>query len=256
MNLTVSNLTFTYGTKEILRDISFSVEEGCVLGLLGPNGTGKTTLLKATGGIHRPAAGLCALGRQDLLKLSPSKRARVAAYVPQSTHTPFPASVMDTVMTGRMPFIRFRPGKQDKQMVSDLLQRLEIGHLAFENVEHLSGGERQRVLTARALAQQPKLLLLDEPTSSLDPKNQLHTMSLVRNLAREQNLIAVVAIHDLNLAAMFCDRFLMLKDGSLYACGDGEQVFTPEHIRAVYGVESEIHLLGGYRHVVLLGETK
>lgn len=253
MGLSVSGLSFSYGKKTVLKEISFEVPAGCVLGLLGPNGTGKTTLLKAVGGLHRPKGGQCLLNGEDLLAMPNAVRARLAAYVPQSTHAPFPARVIDTVMLGRMPFIRYSPAARDKEIAAAALRRLGLEALAFRELGALSGGERQRVLIARALAQEPKLLLLDEPTSSLDLKNQLQTMGQVRSLAKEKELTAVVSIHDLNLAAMFCDRFLMLKDAHVFAFGSGEEVLTAENIRAVYGVEAEVRQFCGRRQVALIG---
>lgn len=252
MSLKVEKLSFSYGRRRILEEISFETPEGSVLGLLGPNGTGKTTLLKAVGALHHPESGACYLDGRDLKRMSAQERARLAAYVPQSSNGVFAARVMDTVLMGRLPFIRFAPGAEDKEIAAGVIRRLELTDKAFHYLNELSGGERQRVLIARALAQEPRLLLLDEPTSSLDMKNQLHTLGLVQSLAREKRLTVVIAIHDLNLAAMFCDRFVMLKDARLFAWGTEDEVITEENIAAVYGVRTEIHRLGGRRHVVLL----
>ena len=250
MGLSVEGLTFSYGKKTVLREVSFEVPSGCVLGLLGPNGTGKTTLLKAVGALHRPESGRCLLDGEDLLSMATAARAKRAAYVPQSTHAPFPARVIDIVMLGRMPFLRYSPTQRDKEIAAGALSRLGLEELAFRD---LSGGERQRVLIARALAQQPKLLLLDEPTSSLDLKNQLQTMGLVRDLAREEKLTAVISIHDLNLAALFCDRFLMLKEAQVFAFGGAEEVLTSANIKSVYGVEAEVRQFRGRMQVSLTG---
>lgn len=240
MGLSVERLFFDYGRGPVLQDISFHLPSGLVLGLLGPNGIGKTTLLKAVGMLRPPREGRCLLDGVDLARLPPGKRARLAAYLPQNTHAPFPLSVMDAVLLGRTPYARFAPRREDREAAAAVLERLDLTDLAFRDIASLSGGERQRVFLARALAQQPRLLLLDEPTSSLDLKNQLCTMGLVRSLCREEGLTAVVSIHDLNLAAMFCDRFLLLRDARLFAYGGEEEVLTPEKIRAVYGVEVRI----------------
>ena len=253
MGLSVEGLTFSYGKKTVLREVSFEVPSGCVLGLLGPNGTGKTTLLKAVGALHRPKSGRCLLDGEDLLSMSTAARAKRAAYVPQSTHAPFPARVIDIVMLGRMPFLRYSPTQRDKEIAAGALSRLGLEELAFRDIGALSGGERQRVLIARALAQQPKLLLLDEPTSSLDLKNQLQTMGLVRDLAREEKLTAVISIHDLNLAALFCDRFLMLKEAQVFAFGGAEEVLPSANIKSVYGVEAEVRQFRGRMQVSLTG---
>lgn len=251
MSLTVENISFRYGKRLILDDISFSAAAGSVMALLGQNGTGKTTLLKSLCGILEPFAGRsCADGR-DLLAMPVGQRAKCVAYVPQHMGNVFPVRVVDAVMMGRMPFVRFQPGKKDKELVYALIEKMELERYAFTKITELSGGERQRVFIARALAQQPQILLLDEPTSSMDMKNQLHTMEIVGQLAREEQLTVVISIHDLNLAAMFCDQFLMLKDGKIFAFGSAKEVITEENIREVYGVNTEIMPIDGCRHMVL-----
>lgn len=251
MSLAVSGLTFAYGDKTILDQLQFSLPGGQVLGLLGPNGAGKTTLLKAIGGLHR-AEGSCRLEGEDLWRLTPAQRARRVAYVPQSAPAALPAQVLEVVLMGRMPYVRFTPTRADKEAAAAILERLGLAGLAFRYMGQLSGGERQRVLIARAIAQQPRLLLLDEPTSSLDLKNQLQTMELVRALARGEGITAVLSIHDINLAAMYCDRFLLLQGGRCVAFGEPGQVLTEENLRAVYGVRAEMHRLNGVCHAVLL----
>lgn len=250
--LEVENLAFDYGGIPILQDISFRAEPGELLALLGPNGTGKTTLLRAIGMLLPPKGGRCVLDGEDLSGLSPGKRARRVAYLPQDTGSPFPIRVMDAVLLGRTPYARFSPSREDRETAARLLERLDLLPLAMREVGSLSGGERQRVWLARALAQEPRLLLLDEPTSSLDLRNQLGTMGLIRDLCREEGLTAVAAIHDLNLAAEFCRRFLMLRQGSVFAWG-GREVLMPENIRVVYGVEAEVLEHGGRRVILPRG---
>lgn len=253
MALEVEHLSFDYGGPPVLSDISFRLPEGCFLGLLGPNGTGKTTLLTAMGMLRPPKSGRCLLAGEDLARLSPRERAKRVAYLPQDTSSPFPQTVMEAVLLGRSPHARFAPRERDREVAAAVLARLELAELAFREVGSLSGGERQRVFLARALAQQPRLLLLDEPTSSLDLQNQLRVMGLVRDLCRREGLTAVASIHDLNLAAAFCDRFLMLRDAALFAWG-GPEVLTPGNIRAVYGVPVEVAELAGRQIVVPLVE--
>jgi iron complex transport system ATP-binding protein len=237
MSLAVSALQVSYGRRRILESVTFSVQPGQVLGLLGPNGTGKTTLLKAVGGLCRAQGGSCRLDGVDLWRLSPTRRARQVAYVPQSAPVSLPVQVLDAVLMGRMPYAGLSAAQADRELAAAALERLGLEELAFRYMGQLSGGERQRVLIARALVQQPRLLLLDEPTSSLDLKNQLVTLELVRALAREEGRIAVVSLHDISLAARYCDRFLLLKQGRAAAFGDREQALTEETLRAVYGVQ-------------------
>lgn len=249
MPLMVEKLCYSYGKHPVLQDISFQLPTGSFLALLGPNGTGKTTLLKAIGMMAPPKEGRCLWNGEDLATMSSQQRARRMAYLPQSTNAPFPMKVIDTVLLGRSPYTSFAPRQEDRKEVVQVLEDLGLSALAFRDISRLSGGERQQVLLARALVQKPQLLLLDEPTSSLDLKNQLQTMKLVRELCHKEGLTAITAIHDLNLAAMFCDRFLMLRDTTLFAYG-GEEALTSENIRAVYGVDVKIESLES-RHFIM-----
>ncbi len=240
MPLTVENLCYSYGKHNVLQDISFTLPSGTFLALLGPNGTGKTTLLKAIGMLSPPKSGKCIWNGQDLVKMGPVQRAKQVAYLPQSTHVPFPMKALDLVLLGRSPYTSFAPKRADREEAVRALEILGLEDLAFRDVSRLSGGERQQILLARALVQKPQLLLLDEPTSSLDLKNQLRTMRMVQKLCREEGLTAITAIHDLNLATMFCNHFLMLQNSVLFAYG-GEEVLTPENIQAVYSVPVHIY---------------
>ena len=242
--LQVDHLCQSYGRAEVFSDVSFSLPGGAFLALLGPNGTGKTTLLKTLGMLLAPAKGTCALDGEDLAAMTAPQRARLVAYLPQSTHAPFPMQVIEAVLLGRFPYTVFAPREQDREEAARILDRLGLSALAFRDLSRLSGGERQQVFLARALVQNPRLLLLDEPTSNLDLKNQIQTMQAVRTLCMEEGLTAIAAIHDLNLAAMFCDHFLILHQGRLSSFGGGE-VLTPQLIREVYGVEVEKHIFDG-----------
>lgn len=252
MSLQVEHVTFRYGSVPVLNDVNLAAAEGEILGLLGPNGIGKTTLLKCINHVHKPESGKTIVCGQDLDELSGRRRAQMIGYVPQHTNMVFPGSVADTVMMGRMPFIRFGVKPRDKEIVFAILKMMELERFALKNIGQMSGGERQRVYVARALAQEPRVLLLDEPTSSLDMKNQLRTLALVRKLARERQLSVVMTIHDLNLACMFCDRALMLREGKVFAQGKCEEVVTEQNIEAVYGVQTCVATVDGIPHVRLL----
>ena len=227
-------LSFSYGRgmNPVLENISFRLEDGHVGAILGKNGAGKSTLLKCIDRILRPQAGSVLVNGQDVLSLSGPEMARQVAYVAQNARSS-DLSVFDTVLLGRRPYIRWDVSAADRQIVMELLEQLKLESLMLRPLSELSGGEAQKVLLARALAQEPNLLLLDEPTSNLDPRNQHEVMQLVQNIAREKNICVICVLHDLNLAVRYCDRFLLLKDNSVYASG-GQECLAPAHIEAVY----------------------
>ena len=229
----VRNLSFAYDKNApVLRDISFTLRDGECGAVLGNNGAGKSTLLKCIDRILRPQGGQVLIDGKDVFTLSANELARQAAYVAQNARGS-DLSVFDTVLLGRRPYIRWEATEADRALVSALLERLKLSRLALRPLSQLSGGEAQKVLLARALAQEPRLLLLDEPTSNLDPRNQHEAMQLVRELAQEKQICVLSVLHDLNLAIRYCDRFLLLRDSAVYASG-GLDCMTPENIEAVY----------------------
>jgi len=236
----VKSISFSYDSDrpKILDDISFDVEKGHCLAILGNNGAGKSTLLKCLNRIQNPDNGSVIADGEDLLKISRREMAKRIAYVPQHSARSN-TMVFDAVLLGRKPYIRWDATDEDRIIVSDLLLQLDLKKYSDRSIDQLSGGELQKVVLARALAQQPQYLLLDEPTSSLDPKNQHEMLKLVRNISQEKNIGVVIVIHDLSLAARYCDRFLLLRDSKVYAHG-GAEVLTPENIREVYGMEVDI----------------
>lgn len=244
MFLKVADLSFGYRTRPILDGIDMSLSKGEVVSLVGPNGAGKTTLLKCMASILPPQNGTVFIGGRDVRSLRPGDLAKVQAYVPQQAAAGFPLTVMETVMLGRKPYIRWGVSRHDIQLVSSLLDDLHLERYASRYMDELSGGERQKVLIARALAQQPEVLLLDEPTSALDIRHQLEVLELVRGLAQRSSILIVLILHDLELAARYSDTVHMLKDGKIYASGKPEHVFTSANMKAVYGVRMEIERTG------------
>lgn len=251
MKLKVDKLGFSYEKTPILKDISFEIDSGEVTCLLGPNGTGKTTLLKCINRILIPSCGEVFVDEILINKKSPKELAKIFSYVPQSSHTAFPISVIDTVLMGRVQNINFKVKEKDKQVVFDILEKMNLNNMAFKNINNLSGGERQRVFIAKAIAQNSPIILLDEPTSSLDMKNQLESLEIISTLVKEKDITVIMSIHDLNIASMYADKIIMLKNSQVFSFGDTEQVINEHNIRQVYGVNTVVENIDGIKHVVL-----
>jgi len=237
--LKVQHLRFSYGKRNVLSDVSFETGAGEILAVLGPNGSGKSTLLRCLTGILRPKQGAMTLNDRAIANCTAEQRAQWIAYVPQKVETA-PLSVFESVLLGRKPYFTWKASKYDLEKVEEILDRLGLDTLAQRPVDQLSGGESQKVALARVLVQEPQLLLLDEPTSSLDLKNQVEILVLLRKIVRERNLTAILTMHDINVAIRYTDRFLLLQNGKLVGnvLRDG---LTPELIENVYGLPVEIH---------------
>lgn len=235
---------------EVLRGVDFTLAPGEVLGLVGPNGSGKSSLLKCLAGLRPLSGGHLLLEGRSLTGYARQEMARAIAYVPQHTGPSMSLRVIDMVLLGRLPHRGRGTAQQDQTIALAAIERLALQPLALRHFSDLSGGERQRVLMARALAQQGRLLLLDEPTSDLDLRHQLATLQTVHELSRQRGVGAVIAIHDLALAARFCDRLLMLRAGAVLAAGTPQQVLTPDNVEALFGVSARIGNDGGLPYVI------
>lgn len=238
ISIEIRKLTFAYGRENVLENLNLRLEPGKLTAVLGPNGSGKSTLIKCIDGILPVASENIFIGEQNLTTLSGNERARMMGYVPQQENTVYSTTVYETILMGRKPYIGWAPGKADHQIVKRVIDDLDLGNIVHRYLNQLSGGQRQRAIIGRALAQEPAVLLLDEPTANLDLKHQLEVMQILMKLAKN-NMNVVIAIHDLNLAAMFCEHFIMLRRGRLFKAG-GSSVITTENIRELYGVEVEI----------------
>ena len=246
----VNNISYHYhGGKDVLKDVSFTLEQGQFLAILGNNGVGKSTLLKCLNKILRADSGQVLLDGENILQMSNHQVSRRMAFVAQTVPNT-QMTVHDVVMLGRRPYMKFGFTEKDHQIVHSAMDRLNLDPLRGRFLNQLSGGERQKVMLARALAQQPKLLLLDEPTSSLDIHNQYQVLEIVRELCHHDGLTAVVVIHDLNLALRFCDRFLLLRQGQVYAYGD-YRILTPEALKAVYQIDGRVVEVENQRMVLV-----
>lgn len=251
--LEINNLSFSYNeNKQILKNISLKINKGEVLGVLGINGAGKTTFIKCINRIIEPDSGDIFIDGKSINSMTQKEIAKLIAYVPQYNNNFFDINVLNTVMMGRIPYANQSFSENDRKIVYDLLEKMDLEVFAFRSIREMSGGERQRVFIARALAQQPKIIILDEPTSSLDLHNQLFILNMIDELAKKEGLTIIMIIHDLNLASMFCDKLLMLKDGSIFAYGDTASIVNEENILSVYNVNTKITIVDGNKHVRVL----
>lgn len=232
------DIRFSYNSSAVIKGISHNFEKGSFTAILGPNGSGKTTLLKLLNNILKPQKGKIMLSGKDLRNLSPRQLAMHVGYVPQFQSNMFPATVFDTVLLGRNPYIRWSPGEDDKRIASEILVRLHLDDIALKDVNHLSGGQRQRVFIARALAQQPEVILLDEPTANLDIRYQHEVFELLGKLSRS-GITIIMAIHDLNQALNHCGDFVLMDDGIIAARGD-KKIFSEEQLEKIYKVRVKI----------------
>ena len=238
MEIRASDVRAVLGGSQILQGVDLRAERGELVGIIGPNGSGKSTLLKCIYRVLQPSGGAVYLDGRALSEYSYKASARRVAVVAQHNYYNFDFSVQDVVMMGRAPHKRTldRDNAQDRQMAAWALETVGMADFARRSFATLSGGEQQRVILARALAQDTPCLILDEPTNHLDIKFQLQLMDIVKRLDRT----VIAAIHDLNIAAMYCDRLYAVKEGCVVASGRPEEVLTPELIRAVYEVEAEV----------------
>lgn len=248
MKLSVAGIDFSYRSAAILEDVSFEAQPGELLCILGVNGSGKSTLLKCINRILRPRRGTVLVDERAVFEMPQRTVARHLGYVPQK-HVETQLNVYETVLMGRRPHVQWALGEKDYAIVEQVLNQLGLQELAMRPVDRLSGGQLQKVIIARALAQSPGVLLLDEPISNLDLKNQIEVMQLVQGVARTEKLAAVLTIHDLNMALRFGDRFLFLKDRKVQAVTD-RAGFTPELIELVYDVPVSLHACNGHAMVV------
>lgn len=234
--LKVNNLTCGYDSREVIKNISFYVDAGEFVGIIGPNGAGKTTLFRAASKVLTPYSGSILYKEKNISEIPPRDFAREVAVMQQIPEIPFAFSVEEFVSMGRFPHIgRFEAqGEGDEKIVESALELAGVISLRERKISELSGGERQRVILAQGLAQEPQLLLLDEPTSHLDIAHQVQVMDLIKKLKREKSLTVITVLHDLNLAASYCNRLILLDEGKVSEDGTPESVLTYQNIEKVY----------------------
>ena len=255
IKLEVRGVSFSYGSRPALKNITLSINKGEVVSLVGPNGSGKTTLIKCINKVLKPKQGTILIEERDTKKIKLKGLSRLLGYVPQSAAHFFPSTVFDIVLLGRKPYVNWSISPRDKEIVSQMLSLMGLEGMALRQFNELSGGERQKALIARALAQEPQVLLLDEPTSNLDLRHQLEVLGIIKSVAKRKEIVAIMAMHDLNLASRFSDKIIFLNKGKIHDAGEPRGVLTRENIRRVYGVDVIISEDSGNPHIIPICPT-
>ncbi len=248
MILNVEGISFNYPGNQVLDNVGFTSDKKEFVAVLGTNGTGKTTLLKCINHILEPTKGCVFLEEKATKSHSRNELARKMSYVEQRK-VGNRMTVFNAILLGRKPYIRWHATREDIQITEESIEKLELKKYEMRYLDELSGGELQKVIIARALTQKPKIILMDEPTNHLDLKNQLDVLSIVKTTIEENNITAIVAMHDINLALRYADRFILMKEKGIFAAG-GKDIMTPENIEAVYSVPVNVMKYDGYEVVV------
>ena len=257
--IAAEGVTVTLGDTDALKGVSFEANPAELVGIIGPNGAGKSTLLRVLAGLTRPDSGTVRLGEREIGRLDAAERARRIAYMPQQDGF-HPFTALETVLMGRYPHLgRFELERSsDRRIALEAMKRTETVRFARRQLDRMSGGERQRVVLARALAQRAEVILLDEPSSSLDLRHRLSIMETLREEIATRNVAVIIALHDVTLAGMYCDRLALMSDGVIDSVGTPSEVLTSENLRRVFGVESKVDLddENGSPQVWLMGPTR
>ena len=252
MSVWAENICFWYKKgSPVLLNISFEAEKGEKVFILGPNGTGKTTLLKCLCGILKPKNGETYIDKISVSSMTPGERAKKIGYVPQMSRDVFGTEGIDMIMLGKSAGRGRRLNDEDREDVFKLKEKMKIENLLYKKINEMSGGERQRIYIAKALAQNPDVMILDEPISALDIKNQIDTMKLITDVSKERNMSIIVTVHDLNIASLFADKIMMLKDAEIYKYAYVEEVMTEDNIRSVYGIDVHRQIINGNVQIML-----
>lgn len=238
MKISIQHITFSYNGTPTLADIDFAIAPGELVALVGPNGSGKSTLIKCINGILKTQKGTIEIEGKAIEKYSPMELASEIAYIPQNENRQSTLNVFDMVLLGRKPYINWKPSENDLHIVAETIKNLHIEQIATKAFNKLSGGQQQTVYMARALAQQPKILLLDEPTSNLDMQHQLEVLELLKKYVN-RGLTVIIALHDINLAARYASKILMLKNGQVFAAGN-TAIINESNIENLFGIKVKI----------------
>lgn len=254
-DISIENASFSYGLSEenLLDKINLNIEKGKFIGILGPNGCGKSTLLKVILKYLNPKEGIIKIENKELKEYTQSELAEILSFVPQKSSLTMPLTVEDVVYMGRVPYMKNKWtgfDREDREKVEKIMQMLKIDKFKNRVVFSLSGGEFQRVLLARALVQNTNIMLLDEPTSALDMNYALEIMRLTSYFVKNESLTAVMVLHDLNLASMYCDSIILLKNGKIAYEGTPKELFRPEILEEIYGFNCEVIENNGFSYVI------
>ncbi|MEG0948226.1 MAG: ABC transporter ATP-binding protein [Bacteroidales bacterium] len=241
MKIEIDHISYAYKKEKVLDDVDLMMESGDLVTILGPNGSGKSTLLKCMVSILKVQEGEIRIDGKPQRMYDARALSQLIAYIPQSEVSAMELNVFDTILLGRKPYIGWNVTDNDLEVTEALMRSFQLEDLAFRSVATLSGGQRQRVYIARAMAQQPRILLLDEPAANLDIYHQLKVMELLKQLVQE-GMIVILTEHDINMAARYATKVVMLRDGKVFDCGDSS-VFSEENIRHLYDIHASIHCL-------------
>ena len=252
MPIDIENLVFGYNEKIILNDISLQIQDCKLTCVLGPNGVGKSTLMYCINKLQKLNSGKISFDGTDLAEVKMKDMAKLFSFVPHSEDDVFSMSVFDTVLMGRHPHSGFSMTQKDLDIAAENIRLLGVEELSMRRFDELSAGQHQRVMIARGLTQEPKVLMLDEPTANLDVKYQMLVMKMLRDITRLKNITVLVICHDLNVTSLFADDIILLSGGKVYAQGTSEEVLTAENVEHVYGVKCEVTTVQGRPHIVLL----
>lgn len=246
----VKDVSFSYESELVLKDVSFSAYPGEIIVIIGPNGAGKSTLLKLLANILVPKSGKILFDDIDIKGMDREEIVKIVSYCPQENVIPGILTVYETILMGRIPYLSLRVSKENLEVTERIIKELGLEKFSKKYTNQLSGGERQLVLIAQALVREPKVLLLDEPVSNLDIRNQLEILELIKTITKRKNITTILILHDLNLAARFADKIVILNNGKVYKYGEPEEVLTPDTIKEVYKVEAIVTNNNGLINII------